>query len=182
MVRDQDRDAPAPASDGEGTHIRTFSFADIRGYTTFTQEHGDEAAARLAGKYAEIVRETVERRDGTLLELQGDGALCVFTSTRQTIRSAIDLQQRFVDETVADPSLPFPVGIGLDAGEAVAVEGGYRGGALNLGARLCAIAGPAEILASREVVHLARKVDGVATVDRGTVQLKGIADPVHVLR
>ena len=162
--------------------MRTFLFADIRGYTTFTQEHGDEAAGRLAGKYAEIVRQTVERRDGTLLELQGDGALCVFTSTRQAIRASIDLQRRFVEETVADPSLPFPVGIGLDAGEAVSVEGGYRGGALNLGARLCAIAGPGEILASREVVHLARKVDGVAAVDRGTVQLKGIANPVHVVR
>ncbi|HET6714268.1 MAG TPA: adenylate/guanylate cyclase domain-containing protein [Actinomycetota bacterium] len=180
MVSDKERTAVEFASDG--THVRTFLFADIRGYTTFTQEHGDEAAGRLAGKYAEIVRRTVERRDGTLLELQGDGALCVFTSTRQAIRASIDLQRRFVEETVADPSLPFPVGIGLDAGEAVSVEGGYRGGALNLGARLCAIAGPGEILASREVVHLARKVDGVAAVDRGTVQLKGIANPVHVMR
>ena len=180
MVRDQERNAPAP--DAEGTHVRTFLFADIRGYTTFTQEHGDEAAGRLAGKYAEIVRETVERRDGTLLELQGDGALCVFTSTRQAIRASIELQRRFVDETVADPSMPFPVGIGLDAGEAVSVEGGYRGGALNLGARLCSIAGPGEILASREVVHLARKVDGVTSVDRGTAQLKGIGHPVQVVR
>ena len=180
MVRDEERTGIEVASDG--SHVRTFLFADIRGYTTFTQEHGDETAARLAGKYADIVRRTVERRDGTLLELQGDGALCVFTSTRQAIRASIDLQRRFVEETVADPSLPFPVGIGLDAGEAVSVEGGYRGGALNLGARLCGIAGPGEILASREVVHLARKVDGVAAVDRGTVQLKGIANPVHVMR
>ena len=62
------------------------------------------------------------------------------------------------------------------------MEDGFRGGALNLAARLCSIAGPAEILASREVVHLARKVEGVAYVDRGSVQLKGLADPVHVVR
>ena len=64
----------------------------------------------------------------------------------------------------------------------MAVEGGYRGGALNLAARLCGIAAPAEILASPAVTHLARKVEGVAYVDRGPVQLKGLADPVHVIR
>jgi len=47
---------------------------------------------------------------------------------RQAIRAAVELQARFVDETVADPQLPLTVGIGLDAGEAVAIEGGYRAG------------------------------------------------------
>jgi WD40 repeat protein/class 3 adenylate cyclase len=166
----------------EGAQIRTFLIADVRGYTVFTQERGDEAAAELAGRFAVVAREVTESRTGTLVELRGDEALAVFDSTRQAIRAAIDLQRRFVDATVSDPSLPLPVGIGLDAGEAVPVEDGFRGGALNLAARLCSIAGPAEILASREVVHLARKVEGVAYVDRGTVQLKGLADPVHVIR
>jgi WD40 repeat protein/class 3 adenylate cyclase len=163
-------------------HIRTFLIADVRGYTVFTQEHGDEAAAELAGKFAAVAREGVEARGGTVVELRGDEALAVFDSARQAIRASVELQRRFVDETVAEPTLPLAVGIGLDAGEAVAVEGGYRGGALNLAARLCGIAGPAEILASPAVTHLARKVDGVAYVDRGPVHLKGLADPVHVIR
>ena len=170
------------AADRDDVQVRTFLFADIRGYTVFTQEHGDEAAGRLAGKFAGVVRSTVEARDGVLHELQGDGAMCVFTSTRQAIRASIELQRRFVDETVAEPTLPFPVGIGLDAGEAVAVEGGYRGGALNLAARLCGIAGPGEILATPAITHLARKVDGVSFVERGAVRLKGLADPVDVIR
>ena len=106
------------------------------------------------------------------MELRGDEVMAVFDSARQAIRAAIELQRSFVDETIADPSLPLAVGIGLDAGEAVAVEGGYRGGALNLAARLCGIAGPGEILASPAVTHLARKVEGVAYVDRGPVHLK----------
>src|SRR5262249_22123726 len=85
-------------------------------------------------------------------------------------------------ETIADPSLPLRVGIGLDAGEAVPVEGGYRGGALNLAARLCGLAGPAEILASPEVVHLARRLEGVRYVDRGPVRFKGLDDPVRAIR
>ncbi|MGZ8630556.1 MAG: nSTAND1 domain-containing NTPase [Actinomycetota bacterium] len=106
----------------------------------------------------------------------------MFGSARQAIRVAVDLQDAFVEATIADPSLALPVGIGLDAGEAVAVEDGYRGGALNLAARLCSIAGPGEILASQEVVHLARRVDGVSQADRGTVRLKGLAEPVRLSR
>ncbi len=166
----------------DDAQIRTFLIADVRGYTVFTQDRGDEAAALLASRFAAVAREAVEARGGTVVELRGDEALAVFDSARQAIRASIDLQRRFVDETVSDPTLPLPVGIGLDAGEAVPVEDGFRGGALNLAARLCSIAGPAEILASREVVHLARKVDGVAYVDRGAVSLKGLADPVHVMR
>jgi WD40 repeat protein/class 3 adenylate cyclase len=172
----------AASGQSKDASIRTFLIADVRGYTVFTQERGDEAAALLAGRFAAVAREAVGARDGTVVELRGDEALVVFDSARQAIRAAIELQRRFVDATVADPTLPLAVGIGLDAGEAVPVDDGYRGGALNLAARLCSIAGPAEILASTAVTHLARKVDGVAYVDRGAVRLKGLKDPVQVIR
>ena len=163
-----------------GSEIRTFLIADVRGYTVFTQERGDEAAAMLAARFAAIVREHVEARDGSVIELRGDEALAVFGSPRQAIRAAVDLQDRFLQETTKTPALPLPVGIGLDAGEAVPVGNGFRGGALNTAARLCAIAAPGEILGSQSVVHLARTVDGVGYDDRGDVRLKGLADPVHV--
>ena len=162
--------------------IRTFLIADVRGYTLFTQERGDEAAAKLAAKFADMVREVVEARGGILLELRGDEALCVFSSAREAIRTAVDLQQRFVEETLEQPELPLTVGIGLDAGEAVEVQGGYRGGALNLAARLCGQARAGEILTSREVTHLARRIDGVRYEDRGSLTFKGISDPVAVAR
>src|SRR5439155_15958197 len=114
--------------------------------------------------------------------LGGEGAMAGFGSARQAIRAAVDLQDRFVDETVTDPSFPLTVGIGIDAGEAVAVEGGYRGGALNLAARLCGQASAGEILASQEATHLARKVEGVRYVDRGEVHLKGLAAPVRIIK
>ena len=166
----------------DAVHIRTFMIADVRGWTVFTQERGDEGAGKLAAKFARLVREVVEGRGGQLLELRGDEAMCVFGSPRQAIRSAADLQERFVEETLADPELPLTVGIGLDAGEAVEVEGGYRGGALNLAARLCSQAVAGEILASREVAHLARRVEGVTYQDRGSISLKGLSEPVAFVR
>ena len=177
-----DRPVGGASSNDAPTEIKTFLIADIRGYTLFTQERGDEASGKLAMRFAELAREGVESRGGTVIEFRGDEALAVFGSPRQAIRAAVDLQARFVEETITDPSLPLPVGIGIDAGEAVAVEGGYRGGALNLAARLCGQAGPGEILASQEAVHMARKVEGVTYVDRGQVHMKGISEPVHVIR
>lgn len=171
----------SPASDDESV-LLTFLFADIRGYTRFTQERGDEAAAKLTAKFAMIVRDLVGGFGGTVFEQRGDEALCVFVSPRQSLRLAVALQQRFVEETAADPELPMTVGIGVDAGEAVRGPDGYRGGALNLAARLCARAKAGEVLASPEVTHLARAVDGVRYVVLDRVSLKGLDEPVRPMR
>jgi YVTN family beta-propeller protein len=171
-----------PPTDTSGdADVHAFLIADVRGYTAFTQEQGDEAAARLAGRFAEVTRSVVENHRGRVLEVRGDEALIVFGSPRSAIRGAVALQQRFVEETIADPSLPLTVGIGLDAGEAVAVEGGYRGGALNVAARLCSLARAGEVLASREIVHLALRVEGVRFTERGQTRLRGLDKPVHVV-
>ena len=77
---------PAPIS---GADIRTFLFADMRGYTRFTQEYGDDAASALAGRFADLVLEAVPEFEGELLELRGDEALCVFRSARQALRASV---------------------------------------------------------------------------------------------
>ena len=166
---------------GDGaTQLLTFLIADVRGYTAYTQANGDEAAARLAAAFAEIVREGVEAHGGRVIELRGDEALAVFASARDALRASVDVQEALVDEVERHPELPLRAGIGLDAGEAVPVEGGYRGGALNLAARLCSQAGPGEILASPGVTHLARAVSDVRLVARDALTLKGLPEPVPV--
>jgi class 3 adenylate cyclase len=41
------------------SEILTLLIADVWGYTTFTQTHGDDAAARLASTLAELARPVV---------------------------------------------------------------------------------------------------------------------------
>jgi DNA-binding NarL/FixJ family response regulator/class 3 adenylate cyclase len=165
-----------------GGAIRTFLIADIRGYTSYTQTYGDAAAGRLAAGFAAIAREVVGSCEGELLELRGDEALSVFGSARDAISAAAALQERFVAETVRDPEMPLLVGIGLDVGEAVPVEGGYRGAALNLAARLCSLAAPGEILASAITTQLAGPMTGIAYQERGETRLKGLNREVPVVR
>jgi WD40 repeat protein/class 3 adenylate cyclase len=168
-----------PAPDAAGPGVLTFLIADIRGYTAFTRARGDEAAARLAAAFAELAREGVEARGGTVIELRGDEALATFVSPRQALRAAVELQVTFADETARHADLPLHVGIGLDLGEAVPVEGGYRGAALNIAARLCANAKAGEILASESVTSLARGLEGIGFEPREPFVLKGIDDPVR---
>jgi|SRR5215218_3478509 len=147
------------AAPDSGTDVRTFLIVDVRGYTNFTQTLGDEEAARLAASFATLTRKTVTTRGGEVVELRGDEALCVFRSARQAPRAAVELQVRFRERIDGEPVFPLGIGIGLDAGEAVPVEAGYRGGALNLAARLCSVAAPGQILASETVASLARRVE-----------------------
>ncbi len=134
--------------------VLAFLIADIRGYTAFTQTEGDEAAAALAARFAVIAREGAEAHGGEVPELRGDEALAVFPSPRQALRAAVELQRTFADECELRPHLPLRVGIGLDAGEAVPVNGGFRGGPLNLASRLCARAAAGEVIVSQSVALL----------------------------
>lgn len=169
-------------SDGPAPHVRTFLIADIRGYTAFTRQAGDEAAARLVTDFARLTRSGVEGRGGELLELRGDEALAVFTSPRQALRAALDLQSLYAEHSHEHPEAPLNVGIGIDAGEAVAVEGGFRGSALNMAARLCGAAMGSEILATEAISHLAGPVEGLTYADGGKRPLKGMTDKVRVVR
>jgi class 3 adenylate cyclase len=162
--------------------VRTFVIADIRGYSRYTDEYGDEAAARLAAKFSCLVGEGVEAHGGETVEIRGDEALAVFTSARQAIRAAVDLQKRFDEETELDEELPMRVGIGIDSGEAAPLDDGtFRGSALNVAARLCGRAHGGEVIVSEATYRLAGRMAGLTFSDRGRVRLKNIPDPIHIL-
>jgi class 3 adenylate cyclase len=161
--------------------IFVFLIADIRGYTTFTERHGDQAAAQLATRFAEIARAVFERWDGRLVEMRGDEALGAFASARQAVRAAGELHAAYDEELAQRAEWPAGIGVGLDIGEAVPVDDGYRGVALNRAARLCSLAGPGETLISPGVFYVAPHVEGVRFIPRGQELLKGFPEPVEIL-
>ncbi|HKP18296.1 MAG TPA: adenylate/guanylate cyclase domain-containing protein [Gaiellaceae bacterium] len=163
--------------------VRTFLIADVRGYSRFTENYGDEAAARPAAKFAEVVAEQIDAHGGTLVEIRGDEALAVFSSARDAIRAGVDLQGQLGDGRQADLELPLTVGVGVDSGEAVELpDGSFRGAALNVAARLCSRAHGGEVLLSATTVRLAGPVPGLQYVDQGNVRLKNIPAPIHMYK
>ena len=160
---------------------RAFLIADVRGYTRFTRERGDAEAARLAGAFAGLARDSVAARGGSVIELRGDEALAVFASPAQAIRAAIDLVAVCAEETERAPDLPLLVGVGIEAGPAVPLEGGYRGAAINMAARLCSQAAAGQVLVSADLAHGAGEVRGIDFAPHGAVELKGFETPVEVV-
>jgi branched-chain amino acid transport system substrate-binding protein len=167
------------AAADEATGFRAFLIADLRGYTRYSDEHGDEAASALARKFAAIASEAVRAHGGDVVELRGDEALCVFATARSAVRGAVEIQRRARERAEGEPALPLGVGIGLDAGEAVPTAGGFRGRALNVAARLCSLAGGGEILASETVAHLAGRDEQANYSPRRPAAVKGIAEPIR---
>jgi class 3 adenylate cyclase/DNA-binding XRE family transcriptional regulator len=161
--------------------ILVFVIADIRGYTHFTLEHGDESAALLTTQFAEIARAVVEQWGGQLVEVRGDEVLLVFASAQQAVKASHHLLLRSVEHSETHPDLPLAIGIGIDVGEAVEVDGGYRGIVINRAARLCSMAGAGEVLVSTGLAYLAPQVEGVVFVSRGQEQLKGLTGPTPIL-
>src|SRR6185295_16425496 len=164
-------DAPPPR---ELAHA--FLITDIRGYTRYTQQHGDDAAAQLSERFIRLATIQIQQFDGRVMATHGDDVVSVFESPRRALRAALGIQA-----AVAADGFPLGVGVGLDAGEAVEVGDDYRGGALNMAARLCSAARGGEVLASEPLVHLARRVEGIAYLDGRIERLKGIEQPVKVV-
>ena len=165
-----------------GAVVRTFLIADVRGYTSFTQAHGDEEAGRLAARFADLARDAVTATGGEVIELRGDEALCVSPlrgrgfGVRSSCRSAF--------ETPVEGEPVFPARDRASAWppeRRYSIEGGYRGAALNLAARLCSVATPGQILASEMVTGLAGTLAGVRFVERRRVRVKGLEKPVRTI-
>ncbi len=160
--------------------VRAFLIADLRGYTRFSERHGDEAAARLTARFATLAADVVSRHTGSVVETRGDEILVVFDSPRDAVRAAIELQAALAAASSDDLQAPLAAGVGIDAGEVAVTEHGFRGRALNMAARLCARARPGEILVTPELAHLVGASEGVAFEDRGPVHMKGISRPIRL--
>jgi class 3 adenylate cyclase len=108
--------------------------------------------------------------DGKLL---GDGILATFPAASQAIAAALAF------ETAAAAS-QLQLHVGLHAGDVIRESDNVYGGAVNIAARISALAAPGEVLVSDTVRSLARTSAGVTFEDRGEHTLKGIAEPQRV--
>src|SRR5262245_3997551 len=183
---------------GEGSHPRaaaesavpfsgtvTIFFSDLRGFTDYTEEFGDEAASQIVREQDAIVRSQIEAYGGVVVKTQGDSFMVAFGAARGAILCAIAIQ-RIVAQANRNQTGPrIAIGIGINTGEPIRHEDGdYIGGTVNLAARICAAAGPGQILAAESTRYVAgrielRQSDGgvVEYVDRGLHPLKGFPEP-----
>ena len=126
---------------------RTFAFADLCGFTHFTNRHGDERAVDVLTRFRGVVREIGSSYGVRVAKWLGDGAMFVSTAREPAVESILHLAGR-ADEV----GVRLPLRAGLAAGPVILFEGDdYIGGPVNLAARLCDAAEPRELLATAEL-------------------------------
>jgi class 3 adenylate cyclase len=170
-------DLPASPSDG-GTH--GFLFADLRGYTHLVDTRGAVEASHLLGRYRAIVREVLTHHGGAEIKTEGDSFYVVLPSASTALRCGLDIL--LACREPSDGGEPIKLGIGIHAGESVAHQGGFVGSAVNIAARICALAAAGELLVSGTIRELTRSIVAAEFVFVGRRALKGLAEPVEVFR
>jgi class 3 adenylate cyclase len=161
---------------GPQTARMTFMFTDIVGSTTLAEALGDEAWERLLRWHDDMLRTLVERGEGQIVKTTGDGVFAAFATARAATDTAIAIQQALRDHR-ASTGFALAVRIGLHAAEATRRGDDYSGMAIHVAARIGALAGGGEILASAET--LAEAGDLPVSASR-SVPVRGASVPVTV--
>ena len=150
-------------------------FIDVSGYTRLTQERGDDAAADVAATVANLVQRTSVPHGGKLIKWLGDGVMLHFRDPGFAVTAALEMLQ-----ALDDARLP-PAHVGVHAGPVLFQQGDYFGQTVNLSARIAAYAQAGEVLVTREAAAASRDEE-LVFVEVGAVELKGVAEPVPLLR
>ncbi|MGZ4242497.1 MAG: alpha/beta fold hydrolase [Actinomycetota bacterium] len=148
--------------------LATVMFTDIVGSTDHAAAVGDNKWREILDEHDSIVTRYVEQFRGRTIKHVGDGCLATFDGPGRAIQCARAAAQ-------AVHRLGIQIRVGLHTGE-VELRGADVGGiAVHIDARICALAGPDEILVSSTVKDLVVG-SGIRFEDRGEHALKGVPD------
>jgi class 3 adenylate cyclase len=141
-------------------------FTDIVDSTAQAAAKGDRAWRHRLDEHDAMVRRQLGRFRGREIKTMGDGFLAAFDGPARAIRCACAIR----DEA---EQLGIAVRAGLHTGEIELRDEDIGGVAVNIGARVAAFAGPAEVLVSRTVADLVAG-SGIEFEDRREHELKGV--------
>jgi class 3 adenylate cyclase len=173
----------------------TALFADLAGFTSFSEDRSAaEVVSMLNAYWGAVVPAIVDGEGGVIERFAGDGLLAVFNALGdqpdhglRAARAAVEIQARA--ETLRRRQDDWPrFRVGLSSGPAVIGSVGTEeqrsfsaiGDTTNVAARLQTIAAPGEIVLSAATLD---QLAGRVAVDAiGPVELKGKSQPVDAYR
>jgi len=173
-------------------------FADIRGFTALSEELPPDEIALLLNEHFTGMVEVVFEHGGALDKFMGDAMMAIWGAplgrpddADRAVRAAIGMQRalRARNRRRAEQGRrQLEVGIGVNLGEVFAgnigsdrrLEYTVVGDAVNIAARLCAEAGPGEILIAEALRTALSELPTLVALD--PVSLKGKAQSVPVYR
>jgi class 3 adenylate cyclase len=162
---------PAPAPERV---LGTVLFTDIVDSTRLATEMGDRRWRDLLEEHQKLVRARLEQFVGREVKTTGDGFLAIFDGPTR----AVECARAIVDDM---SSLGIEVRAGMHTGEVELMGEDIGGIAVHVAARISALAGAGEVLASRTVRDLVTG-SGIDFDSFGRHSLKGVPDDWEIYR
>lgn len=173
---------PTPAQAEEApvdAAFRAIMFTDLKDSTRMTSLYGDARALHLLHIHNALTRNALGAHRGREVKHTGDGIMASFARVADALECAMAIQRAFAAYNQENPETPLQLRIGLSAGEPIEEHGDLFGKAVQLAARLCAHAEPAQILVDQVVLDQCSS-SRPPFADLGEVTLKGFDPPVRV--
>jgi adenylate cyclase len=149
------------------------AFADLAGYTRFTEEEGEEEALSFVERFIEGVTSTLPE-DARVVKTIGDEVMVVGQDVGALTDWAVGFQRLF-------PERPQPR-IGIHYGATLYRDGDYYGREVNLASRVVARARGGEVVVTDAVVEAVKESPHLHFDEIGTVKLKGFDEPRQLCR
>ncbi|MFC4720814.1 adenylate/guanylate cyclase domain-containing protein [Geojedonia litorea] len=153
--------------------LSAIMFTDIVGYTALMQKD-EKSAVIIRTKYRELFNKLLKVYHGELIQYYGDGSLCIFKSSVEAVKCAVDLQKTFQQE----PSIP--VRIGVHVGDIIKTETDIIGDAVNIASRIEAIGIAGSVLISDEVNDQLKNQSDIKTQFLEDYRFKNVETPIPV--
>jgi adenylate cyclase len=151
----------------------TVAFADLAGYTRYTEEEGEEQALSYVERFIDAVADTLPD-DARIVKSIGDEVMIVGYETGDLIDWAVGFQRLWDDRPAAR--------IGIHAGFAIYRDGDYFGRDVNLASRVVARARGDEVLVTGAAEQAIGGKGHLAFEAIGEVKLKGFDEPQRLCR
>jgi adenylate cyclase len=154
---------------------------DAVGYSRLMNFDEEGTHARFQNCRKVVIEPKIREYRGRIVKHTGDGALVEFGSAVDAVRCALEMQQAMMVRNAGVMQIhriDLRMAIGL--GDIIVEREDIYGHAVNLVARIEALATPGGICVSSDIRKLVRGTIRAEFVDLGEAILKNIADPVHV--
>src|SRR5439155_1292467 len=154
-------------------------FADIDGSTPIVRLLGVAYPPGVLDPYREVVAAAVRGNGGAVVDYDGDGAFCAFSSAESAAAAAVEIQRALGSRNWPE-GVEIRARIGIHTGDAMRTPDGYAGIEVHRAARIGAAANGGQILLSRATADLLEGKDGLTPIDLGSYALKGLdrAEPL----
>lgn len=163
-------------------------FADVRGFSTFSEKHEPEKVVAAINRYFTVAADAILLHEGIIDKFMGDAVMALFNTpflpqedhALRAVRAALAMMyDASALSEVLDPDQQLRLGVGIHTGDAVLGNIGSPdrldfsaiGDAVNLAKRLQEVAGPEQILISQAAYDEVK--DWVEVIQLDPIQVKG---------